>query len=111
MSIQSEDPTPVMHPVLGDLRLWHQAFEAYAATADPGDGHFHGPHIGAPVELSRVVEGLKWLEDQDPAQLKALPTLDELRALTAARGGTVPGVGPAHEGSPCHNLWHWFQGS
>lgn len=116
MSLPTEDRIPVSHPVLGDLELWYQAFERYAAVAVPGDGHFHGPHLSTPVDLERVVQGLKWLEEREEGALRALPSLDELRELVAIGGLTVPNgsngdIGPAHSGSACHNLWHWIHGS
>ena len=122
MSVPTEDRIPVPHPVLGDLELWYEAFESYAAVAVPGDGHFHGPHSGAPVDLGRVVEGLKWLEEQEAGAVRALPTLDKLRELVALGGLTAPNgshgangsngdVGPLHRGSACHNLWHSLRGS
>lgn len=116
MSLPTEDLTPVPHPVLGDLELWYQAFEAYAAVAAPDDGHFHGPHSARPVDLERLVLGLKWLEEQEPGSVRALPGLDRLRELVALGGldagtGTGTGVAPLHSGSACHNLWHWIHGS
>lgn len=111
MSIPTDDRASVPHPVLGDLRLWYSAFEAYAAMAAPGDGHFHGPHVAVPVELDRVLEGLKWLDEEQDGSLGALPTLDQLRELIATGTVVDGGIGPAHSGSACHNLWHWIHGS
>lgn len=110
MSVPTKDQSPVMHPVLGDLRLWYPAFEVYAAVALPADGHFHGPHEAAPVSLARVLEGLNWLEEKNPNSLKLLPTLAQLRVLIGASEKDGADVGAAHEGSPCHNLWHWIHG-
>jgi hypothetical protein len=110
MSVPTKDQPPVMHPTLGDLRLWYPAYEVYAALALPADGHFHGPHVATPVELTRVLEGLRWLEEKNPGSLDLLPTLDQLRVLIGASGEDADAVRAAHEGSPCHNLWHWIHG-
>lgn len=94
-----------------DLALWYETFEKLAATSPVGGRFFHGPHVGAPVGLDRVREGLAWLEREHGDELKENP-LPTVAQMLAAMTETPepPGPGTRHSGSPCHNLWHWFHG-
>ena len=96
---------------LGDLALWYPTFEVYAATSSVGNAYFHGSHIATPVGLDRVGEILGQFEEKyrDALDANPLPTLDQLRSELNARR-QPNGMAPAHEGSPCHNFWHWLHG-
>ena len=113
MSATAEGIPPLWHPGRGDLELWYRTLEVYAASAPPDNLHFHGPHVAVPVPLSRVEEGLRRLVAEHPDELAAmpLPTLEQMRAELAARRSVRGGVTTRDSGSPCHNLWHWINGS
>jgi hypothetical protein len=110
MSAISEGLPPLWRPGSGDLELWYRTLEVYAASAPQNDVYFHGPHVAVPVPLKRVEEGLRWLETEHPTELAAmpLPTLEQMRAELAGRRHQPS---TRDSGSPCHNLWHWINGS
>jgi hypothetical protein len=112
MSAIEEGLPPLWHPGSGDLEIWYRTLEVYAASAPQDDAHFHGPHVAVPVPLSRVEEGLRWLETQHGTEPGAmpLPTLEQLRAELASRRHPRDDMTARHSGSPCHNLWHWING-
>lgn len=113
MSATTEGPPHLWLPGHGDLQTWYRTLEVYAASAPPNNTYFHGPHIApAPVPLRRVEDGLRWLETQHKEELAAmpLPTLEQMRAELEARR-PPGGMTPLDSGSPCHNLWHWINGS
>jgi hypothetical protein len=95
------------------METWYRTFEVYAASAPPDNVHFHGPHVAAPVSLRRVEAGLRWLKANHADALadKPLPTLEQMRAELASRRHPARDVTPLDSGSPCHNLWHWINGS
>jgi hypothetical protein len=113
MSATAEDMPPLWRPGQGDLELWYRTFEVYAASAPPDNAHFHGPHVAVPVPLRRVEEGLRWFETQYRTELDAmpLPTIEQMRAELASRRRPPSDVTTLDSGSPCHNLWHWINGS
>ncbi|TDV52033.1 hypothetical protein [Actinophytocola oryzae] len=113
MSTTAEGTPPLWRPAREDLDLWYRTFEVYAASAPLDNAHFHGPHVAIPVPLTRVEEGLRWLRNRYPTELAAmpLPTLEQMRAELAARRPEPSGVAVRDSGSPCHNLWHWINGS
>ncbi|HEV2783663.1 MAG TPA: hypothetical protein VGX25_30115 [Actinophytocola sp.] len=93
-----------IHPILGDLTVWYSTFEKYAAAAAVNGADFHGAHVEAPATLDRV-----WQILQDhAAEIEAQPphTVEQLQSILE---GKVP-VGPYHEGSICHMIWHWIHG-
>jgi hypothetical protein len=113
MSTTEESLSPSWRPEGGDLEIWYRTLEVYAASATPTNVYFHGPHIAVPVSLRRVEEGLRWLETRFGTELNAmpLPTLGQMRTeLKSRRGPTSEGT-TLDSGSPCHNLWHWINGS
>jgi hypothetical protein len=113
MSATAEGLPPLWHPGQGDLEIWCRTFEVYAASAPPNDQHFNGPHVAMPVPLTRVEEGLRWVEDRYSKELAAmpLPTLEQMRVALAARRHPPNDLSTRDSGSPCHNLWHWINGS
>jgi hypothetical protein len=110
--MSATDLPPLWHPGRGDLDLWYRTFEVYAASAPPGNAHFHGPHVAVPLPLRRVEEGLRWLETHHRTALAAmpLPTLEQMRAELASRRHPPADMTTFDSGSPCHNLWHWING-
>jgi hypothetical protein len=113
MSATAEGQSPLWHPGHGDLEIWYRTLEVYAASAPQDNAHLHGPHVAVPVPLPRVREGLRWLEAGHRPELDAmpLPTLEQMRAELAARSHPSGDVTIRDSGSPCHNLWHWINGS
>ncbi len=96
---------------LGDLALWYAAFEQCAASPT-GNAFFHGPHVAPPVDLDTVRETLDRFTEKyrDVLEVTPLPTLEQLRAELAAPHQPGDNVPPEHDGSPCHNFWHWLHG-
>jgi hypothetical protein len=113
MSATAEGLPPLWLPGHGDLEIWYRTLEVYAASAPQDNAHFHGPHVAVPAPLERVEEGLRWLEAQHGTDLDAvpLPTLEQMRAELAARSHPRTDMTILDSGSPCHNLWHWINGS
>jgi hypothetical protein len=85
----------------------------YAASAPQDNVYFHGPHVAVPVPMSRVEEGLRWLAAHYQPELDVLPlpTLELMRAELATRRHEPDTAITRDSGSPCHNLWHWINGS
>lgn len=112
MSATAEGLPPLWRPD-GDLGLWYRTLEVYAASAPHDDPYFHGPHISVPVPLTRVEEGMRWLETEHRTELAAmpLPTLEQMRAELESRRKPPGDMTTLDKGSPCHNLWHWINGS
>jgi hypothetical protein len=112
MSATAEGLPPLWRPG-GDFGLWYRTLEVYAASAPQDDPYFHGPHISVPVPLKRVEEGMRWLETEHRSGLDAmpLPTLEQMRAELVSRRRTSGDMTTLDKGSPCHNLWHWINGS
>lgn len=113
MSATAEGLPPLWHPGRGDLELWYRTLEVYAASAPPNNAYFHGPHVAVPVPLGRVEEGLRWLEAHHGTKLATmpLPTLEQMRTELADRRPAPTDMTTLDSGSPCHNLWHWINGS
>jgi hypothetical protein len=113
MSATAEGLPPLWLPGGGDLDTWYRTLEVYAASAPLTDAYFHGPHVAVPVPLTRVEDGLRWLEAEYKDELVAmpLPTLERMRAELVARRTPSSDVTTRDSGSPCHNLWHWINGS
>jgi hypothetical protein len=113
MSATAEGLPPLWQPGRGDLEIWYRTLEVYAASAPRDNTYFHGPHVAVPVSLQRVEEGLRWLETQHRTELDAmpLPTLEQLRDELAAWSHPRGDMTTFDSGSPCHNLWHWINGS
>lgn len=113
MSATAEGLPPLWRPGSGDLDIWYRTYAVYAASAPLDDPYFHGPHVAVPVALSRVEDGLRWLETEHAAELATmpLPTLDQMRAALTARRHPPGDATTRDSGSPCHNLWHWITGS
>lgn len=111
--MSTNDLPPLWRAGRGDLDTWYATFAVYAASAPPNNVHFHGPHVAVPVPLRRVEEGLRWLETRHRAELDAmpLPTLEQMRAELVARRHPPADATTLDSGSPCHNLWHWINGS
>jgi hypothetical protein len=113
MSAIEEGLPPLWRPGHGNLEIWYRTLEVYAASAPPNNAYFHGPHVAVPVPLRRVEDGLRWLEAQHPTELRAmpLPTLEQMRAELESRRRPPSDMTTRDSGSPCHNLWHWINGS
>jgi len=109
MAATAESPLWRRNPE--DLALWYETFEKLAATSPTNGKYFHGPHVGSPADLSRVTEGLKWLEEKHADDLTAtpLPTVEQMLAAMAGLSEATT-TGTRGRGSPCHNLWHWIHG-
>jgi hypothetical protein len=104
---------PLWRPGDGNLEIWYRTLEVFAASAPATNAHFHGPHVALPVPMGRVEEGLRWLETEYRAELDAmpLPTLEQMRAELESRRPRPADMTTQDSGSPCHNLWHWLNGS
>lgn len=113
MSATTEGQSPLWQPGRGDLEIWYRTLEVYAASAPQDNAYFHGPHVAVPVPLRRVQEGLRWLQANHRSELDAmpLPTLEQMRAELAERSHPSGNMTTLDSGSPCHNLWHWINGS
>lgn len=113
MSATEEGIPPLLRSGRGDLEIWYRTLEVYAASAPLNNAYFHGPHVAVPVPLRRVEEGLRWLETRHRTELDAmpLPTLEQMRAELKSRRRPPSDMTTLDSGSPCHNLWHWINGS
>lgn len=109
MSAPTEDRGQLWHPTLGDLQLWYELFEKYAASSPANSADFHAAHIAEPVGLDRVWQAIQWLEANHADTLKSnpLPSTDTLRSLLT---GAENGARPSDDGSMCHAIWHWIHG-
>jgi hypothetical protein len=113
MATTEESLPPLWQPGQGNLETWYRTFEVYAASAPRDNVYFDGPHVAVPVPLSRVEEGLRWFTAhyQPEPDVLPLPTLELMCAELADRRHKPGLVTTRDSGSPCHNLWHWINGS